>query len=63
MLDGCREHKLVYPSDRDEPTLLSRFISCTFDRAEPFQDGRALVEKDGKLRYIDHDGTIMWEEK
>lgn len=23
----------------------------------------APVEQDGKLRYIDHDGTVVWEEE
>ena len=26
------------------------------------RDGLALVEKDGKLMYIDHGGAVVWEE-
>ena len=26
-------------------------------------DSLALVEKDGKLMYIDHSGAVVWEEK
>ena len=26
-------------------------------------NGLALLEKDGKLMYIDHDGAAVWEEK
>ena len=28
-----------------------------------FYHGLALVEKNGKLSYIDHDGVIVWQEK
>ena len=28
-----------------------------------FRDGLALVEKDGKLAYIDHDGAVVWREE
>lgn len=38
-------------------------IDCVFDRAEPFRFGLAKVVKDGKMMYIDHDGTIVWKEK
>ena len=34
-----------------------------YDRAEPFHNGLALVEKDGKLLYIDHEGNVVWQEK
>ena len=27
------------------------------------RDGLALVEKDGKLMYIDHSGAVVWEEQ
>lgn len=27
-----------------------------------FHNGLALVEKDGKLAYIDHNGTVIWRE-
>lgn len=33
------------------------------DGAASFHDGLVLVEKDGKLCYIDHDGVIVWQEK
>ena len=33
-----------------------------FDDASPFRDGLALVEKDGKLMYIDNSGVVVWEE-
>ena len=28
-----------------------------------FRSGLALVEKDGKLMYIDHSGAVVWEER
>ena len=31
--------------------------------AANFRDGLALVEKDGKLMYIDHSGAVVWEER
>ena len=34
-----------------------------FDCAEPFRNGLALVEKDGRLMYIDHSGAVVWQEK
>ena len=34
-----------------------------YDNASSFRDGLALVEKDGKLMYIDHSGAVVWEEK
>ena len=27
------------------------------------RDGLALVEKDGKLMYIDHSGDVVWKER
>ena len=33
------------------------------DGAVSFHDSLALVEKNGKLSYIDHDGVIVWQEK
>ena len=38
-------------------------IQFAYDRAEPFFDGLALVEKDEKMMYIDHGGAVVWEEK
>lgn len=38
-------------------------IPPQYDSADGFRDGLALVEKDGKLSYIDHDGTVVWEEQ
>ena len=38
-------------------------IEPQFDTAANFRDGLAIVMKDGKLMYIDRDGTIVWEEK
>ena len=26
-------------------------------------NGPALVEKDGKMMYIDHSGAVVWEER
>ena len=33
------------------------------DGAASFHDSLALVEKNRKLSYIDHDGVIVWQEK
>ena len=38
-------------------------ISPQYDDASPFRDGLALVEKDGKLMYIDHSGAVVWKER
>ena len=38
-------------------------IPPQYDYAESFRDGLALVEQDGKMLYIDHDGTVVWEEE
>ena len=36
-------------------------IPPQYDSADNFRDGLALVEKDGKLMYIDHSGTVVWK--
>ncbi len=38
-------------------------IAPVWDRADDFYHGLALVGKDGKLAYIDHTGTVVWEER
>ncbi len=38
-------------------------IDFVYDRTEPFRYGLALVEKDGKMMYIDHSGAVVWEER
>ena len=38
-------------------------IPPQYDRAASFSDGLALVEKDGRLMYIDHSGAVVWEEQ
>ena len=38
-------------------------IEPRYDNASSFRDGLALVEKDGKLLYIDHEGNVVWQEK
>lgn len=38
-------------------------IPPQYDSADHFRDGLALVEKDGKLRYIDHAGNAVWSER
>ena len=38
-------------------------IACQYASAEQFRDGLALVEKDGKLMYIDPNGAVVWKEK
>ena len=38
-------------------------IPPQYSRADNFCDGLALVEKDGKLMYIDHSGAVVWEEE
>ena len=38
-------------------------IPPQYDSAASFSDGLALVEKDGKLMYIDHSGAVVWEER
>ena len=38
-------------------------IACQYGNAEQFRDGLALVEKNGKLQYIDHEGNVVWKEK
>jgi hypothetical protein len=35
-------------------------IKPAFDGAEPFVEGLALVEKDGKKGYIDRTGRFVW---
>ena len=37
-------------------------IPAQYDSADNFRDGLALVEKDGKLMYIDRSGAVVWEE-
>ena len=37
-------------------------IPPAWDKASSFRDGLALVEKDGKLAYIDHAGIVVWQE-
>lgn len=37
-------------------------IAFAWDRACRFRHGLALVEKDGRLAYIDHDGDVVWQE-
>ena len=37
-------------------------ISPGYDAVTPFYCGLALVEKDAKLAYIDHNGTVIWRE-
>ena len=37
-------------------------IPPQYDKAASFHDGLALVEKDGRLMYIDHSGAVVWEE-
>lgn len=34
-----------------------------YDAVTPFYYGLALVEQDGKLQYIDHDGTVVLKEE
>ena len=34
-----------------------------YDSTANFRDSRALVEKDGKLMYIDRSGAVVWEER
>lgn len=38
-------------------------IPPQYNSADNFRDGLALVEKDGKLMYIDHRGAVVWEER
>ena len=38
-------------------------ISPDYDAVTPFYCGLAMAEQDGKLRYIDYDGTVVWEEE
>ncbi len=38
-------------------------IPPQYDSAASFRDSLALVEKDGKLMYIDHGGAVVWEER
>ena len=38
-------------------------ISPDYDAVTPFYCGLAMAEQDGKLRYIDYDGTVVWEER
>ena len=38
-------------------------IAFQYDSADSFCNGLALVEKDGKLMYIDHGGAVVWEER
>ena len=37
-------------------------IAFAWDKAYRFRHGLALVEKDGRMAYIDHDGAIVWQE-
>ena len=38
-------------------------IQPLYDSADNFCNGLALVEKAGKLMYIDHSGAVIWEER
>ena len=38
-------------------------IPPKWDHAWDFENGLALVEKDGKLMYIDHSGEVVWKER
>ena len=38
-------------------------IAFQYDSAVSFCNGLALVEKDGRLMYIDHSGAVVWEER
>ena len=38
-------------------------IPFEYDTVMHFYHGLALVEKDGKLMYIDHSGAVVWQEK
>ena len=38
-------------------------VAPRWDQADDFHDGLALVEKDGKLAYIDRAGNVVWREK
>lgn len=38
-------------------------IQPQYDSADNFCNGLALVEKVGKLMYIDHSGAVIWEEQ
>ncbi len=38
-------------------------IPFEYDAVMYFYHGLALVEKDGKLMYIDHSGAVVWEER
>ena len=38
-------------------------IPPQYGSADNFRDGLALVEKDGKLMYIDPSGAVVWEER
>ena len=47
----------------DERGSIAYPIVPEFDRVEPFRNGLALVEKDGKMMYSDHSGAAVWEER
>lgn len=55
---GNEEEKWGYMNVQGEMS-----IDFIYDRTEPFRYGLALVEKDGKLMYIDHSGAVVWEER
>ena len=38
-------------------------IPFEYDAVMNYYHGLALVEKDGKLRYIDHNGAVVWQEE
>ena len=53
----------VSTENADSNTEGDIIISPDYDAVTPFYCGLAMVEQDGKLRYIDYDGTVVWEER
>ena len=54
---GNEEGKWGYMNTQGEMS-----IDFMYDSTEPFRYRLARVEKDGKMMYIDHSGTTVWEE-
>ena len=54
----CRNGLWGYIDEQAQWVILPQYSS-----ADSFCNGLALVEKDGKLMYIDHSGAVVWEEE
>ena len=62
--DVLELHKrYIDDGEKDEDAFTWKEIKNGYDSANNFCNGLALVEKVGKLMYIDHGGAVIWEER